>query len=233
MDVEDEAVGEDSEERGETLDRVDQGDGDFLCGGRGEDVASDLKECEREGGCDDVAGGTPDAIFEGGNGAFEGWENSGEEGEEDTPGGDEDELDEGEGYGFREGGEDRFRRGVGQGGGSVPDEAKHLGRSDADLMKYKVDGLTMSLTDMGAFNASAISCALALTLPFLVLIVRIASLRLFCLPCLDGPLLYPCDHVKRTSRFACHRSALGVRSRPGNTCGLEVLELVPPADCSS
>ena len=227
------AVGEDGEERGETFDGVDQGDGNFLCGSGGKDVASDLEECEREGGCDDVSGRTPNAIFEGGDGAFEGWEDVGEEGEEDAPGGDEDKLNEGEGYGFGEGGEDGFRGGVGQGGGGVPDEAEDLGLSDADFKKYEGDGLTMSLTDMGAFSASAISCALALTLPFLVLIVRIASLRLFCRPCLDGPLLYPWDHVKRTSRFACHRSVLVVRSEAGIMCGLGVRELVPPADCSS
>ena len=191
MDVEDEAVGEDGEERRKTLDRVDQGDRDFLCCGGGEDVASDLEEGKREGGCDDIAGGAPYAVLEGGDGTFEGWEDIGEKGEEDAPGGDKDELDEGEGDGFRKGGEDGFRGGVGQGGRGVPDEAENLALSDADSMQYDGDGPTMSLTDMGAFNASAISCALALTLPFLVLIVRIASLRLFCRPCLDGPLLYP------------------------------------------
>lgn len=44
----------------------------------------------------------------------------------------------------------------------------------------------MSLTETGAFKASASSAALALTLPFLVLIALIASLILFCRPCLAG-----------------------------------------------
>lgn len=39
---------------------------------------------------------------------------------------------------------------------------------------------TMSFGDTGAFSASAISCAFWLTLPFLVRIVLIASLKLFC-----------------------------------------------------
>lgn len=47
-----------------------------------------------------------------------------------------------------------------------------------------------SLYDTGAFKESAISCAFSLILAFLVLTVRIASLKLFCLPCLP-PLALP------------------------------------------
>jgi hypothetical protein len=43
--------------------------------------------------------------------------------------------------------------------------------------------------DTGAFNDSAISCAFSLILAFLILTVRIASLRLFCRPCLVPPAL--------------------------------------------
>jgi hypothetical protein len=46
---------------------------------------------------------------------------------------------------------------------------------------------TTSLYDTGAFRASAISCAFSLMLAFRPLTVCIASLKLFCLPCLDPP----------------------------------------------
>lgn len=54
------------------------------------------------------------------------------------------------------------------------------------LCRHCAGEVTMSFTETGAFKASAISAALAVTLPFLVLIVLIASLMLFCRPCLDG-----------------------------------------------
>ena len=47
-----------------------------------------------------------------------------------------------------------------------------------------------SLYDTGAFNDSAISCAFSLMLAFLPLTVRMASVKLFCLPCL-APLAIP------------------------------------------
>lgn len=57
---------------------------------------------------------------------------------------------------------------------------------------YQMMHKTTNLIETGAFNASASSCAFALTLPFRVRIFRIASLRLFCLPCLDpGPTACP------------------------------------------
>lgn len=62
----------------------------------------------------------------------------------------------------------------------------------------------MSLPDTGALRASAISCAFWLTLPFLVRTVRIASLKLFCLPCRLG--VHP--FMLRESLRACHRSLL-------------------------
>src|SRR3954469_15980539 len=67
----------------------------------------------------------------------------------------------------------------------------------------------MSRGDKGAFRASAISCAFWLTLAFLVRIVRMASLKLFCLPCLvveacAVPFAKP---LKRESLRGCHLSA--------------------------
>jgi hypothetical protein len=67
---------------------------------------------------------------------------------------------------------------------------------------------TMSVGDSGAFSASAISCTFWLTLPFLVRTVRIASLKLFCLPCLvDGPGAAPFAYPNRDSFRGCHLSA--------------------------
>jgi hypothetical protein len=66
----------------------------------------------------------------------------------------------------------------------------------------------MSVGDSGAFNASAISCAFWLTLPFLVRIVRIASLKLFCLPCfVEDPCAAPFAYPNRASFLGCHLSA--------------------------
>lgn len=52
------------------------------------------------------------------------------------------------------------------------------------LILYAAPLHTTSVGDSGALSASAISCALWLTLGFLVLIVLIASVKLFCRPCL-------------------------------------------------
>jgi hypothetical protein len=68
----------------------------------------------------------------------------------------------------------------------------------------------MSLGDSGALSASAISCAFCVTLAFLVRIVLIASVKLFCRPCLAAPAaaLFMCPN--RESRLGCHRSAPGI-----------------------
>ena len=82
-----------------------QGDRDLLGGGGGEDVAADLEK--RQGECSgyDVSGGAADTVAEGGNGPLEWWEEIGEKRKEDAPGRDEEKLDECEGNGFREDGE--------------------------------------------------------------------------------------------------------------------------------
>ena len=54
--------------------------------------------------------------------------------------------------------------------------------------------LTTSFMETGAFKASAISCAFALTLPFLLRIVLMASLRLFWRPCRVMPFACPFAH---------------------------------------
>ena len=70
--------------------------------------------------------------------------------------------------------------------------------------------LTTSLGLTGALRASAISCAFWLMLPLLIRIVRMASLRLFCLPCrvecADGRPA-PRGHWLLLFRLACQRSA--------------------------
>ena len=65
--------------------------------------------------------------------------------------------------------------------------------------------------ETGAFKASAISCAFALTLPFLVRMIRIASLRLFCRLCIGpGPTACPFASPQATwlALRCCHRSVL-------------------------
>ena len=82
-----------------------------------------------------------------------------------------------------------------------------------------------SLYDTGAFKESAISCAFSLILAFLALTVRIASLRLFCLPCLP-PLAAPFAHETQSLGFdsflSGHRSleCIPAGSPFINGCGL-------------
>ena len=83
--MEDEAVCEDGEERGEAFDGVDEGDGDHGCGGCGEDVPADLEKRKREGGVDDFAGGEADAVFQRGYGGFQGRVEMGQICKQDTP----------------------------------------------------------------------------------------------------------------------------------------------------
>ena len=92
MDVKDEAVGQDGEEGGEAFDGVDKGDGDFLCGGRGEDVTTDLEKGERQGGRYNVSSRVANTVFECWDCGSEGRELVGKVCEENTPGGDEGEL---------------------------------------------------------------------------------------------------------------------------------------------
>lgn len=68
--MEDEAVREDGEERGEALDGMDEGDGDDGCGRCGEDVPADLEKRKRESGIDDFTSRSADAMFERGYGSL-------------------------------------------------------------------------------------------------------------------------------------------------------------------
>lgn len=74
---------------------------------------------------------------------------------------------------------------------------------------YQTPQRITSFGETGALSASAISCAFWLTLAFLVLTVRMASLKLFCLPCLGPLLIPPLTHALPfcpEPRLACHRS---------------------------
>lgn len=96
-----------------------------------------------------------------------------------------------------------------------------------DVEQNKTRSLTIKVQLTGAFNASAISCAFWLILPFLVLIVLNASLKLFCRPCLTGayvevkpeltgfdlPVHVPGNGIRST--LLCHLSSGGVA-----TCGV-------------
>lgn len=62
--MEDEAVGEDGEERGEAFDGVNEGYGDDGCGGCGEDVPADLEKRKGESGADDFSSRGADAVFQ-------------------------------------------------------------------------------------------------------------------------------------------------------------------------
>lgn len=133
-DVEYETVGEDCEERGKAFDGVDEGDGDLLRGGGGEDVPAYLEDGEGKGGANNMAGGVADAVFEDWDGLLEGRDKAGEEGEDDAPRGDAGELDDGEGDGLGEGVEDCFGGRVCEGGAHVPDKAEDLRTSSAGWM---------------------------------------------------------------------------------------------------
>lgn len=80
--------------------------------------------------------------------------------------------------------------------------------------------------ETGAFKACANSCAFAPTLPFLVRIFLSASLRLFCLPCLEPdptacPLVFP--HARWLSRRDCHLPPCSTPFDLGKGFGLGVL----------
>ena len=113
--MEDEAVCEDGEERGEAFDGVDEGDRDDGCCSCGEDVPADLEKSKRERGVDDLASGSADAVFQRRYGGLQGWAKVGEICKQDTPGGYERELDESKSDWFRKGVQYRFRRRVGEG----------------------------------------------------------------------------------------------------------------------
>lgn len=97
----------------------------------------------------------------------------------------------------------------------------------------------MSVGDNGAFNASAISCALWLTLARLVRIVRIASPKLFCLPCprcccIGAPLFVH----RAISLFGSHLTfeLLDVKLLLGNLCApgcCKFADLAKLSVCSS
>ena len=88
----------------------------------------------------------------------------------------------------------------------------------------------MSFTDTGAFRASAISWAFALTLALLVRIVLKASLRLFCLPCL-GTISFPCllGHTGSLSFRSFDASPGDVPCSNGISCGLGRLPELRPS----
>lgn len=65
VDVENEAISEDSEEWGKAFDRVDQGDGDLFGGGRRENMSTDLEHGERECCSYHVAGRVSNSMFKG------------------------------------------------------------------------------------------------------------------------------------------------------------------------
>ena len=71
---------------------------------------------------------------------------------------------------------------------------------------------TINLGETGALRASEISWILALTLPFLDLIVLSASVKLFCLECPREPALDVCHHDELgdpVSLRDCQRSPAG------------------------
>jgi hypothetical protein len=101
-----------------------------------------------------------------------------------------------------------------------------------DVM-YQIAQSVINLGDTGALSASVISWTFWLTLPFLVLIVRNASLKLFCLPCLVAGAcvaLFKCPYLE--SLLGCHRSEEDVPFACGGF-GLGEREELSPCDSSS
>lgn len=88
---------------------------------------------------------------------------------------------------------------------------------------------TTSFGESGAFKASAISCAFWLTLPPRVRIVVIASLKLFCLPCLATPLA----QCILLSFRGCQRPSGSAPMVAGIEPGLGLLEAVVSPKVSS
>lgn len=100
-DIVDESVGQDGKEGRETLDGVDERDGDLGSGRRTQEVTKELERGERESGKDDVSGRGPDSILERRHAGLNDGKGRGEPGGEEAVGGYEGELDDGEGGGLR------------------------------------------------------------------------------------------------------------------------------------
>src|SRR5579859_2232394 len=96
------------------------------------------------------------------------------------------------------------------------------------------EGCTMSLGETGTFSASAISCALALTLALRPLIVLMASLRLFCRPCLVFVVLAtPLVQSEYFSFRGCHQSfGNSPLAVPFCLLGIGDLDMACPSDSS-
>ncbi len=64
MDIKDEAVGKDGEQRGKAFDCVDEGDRDLFNGCGGENMTAELKERKRKCGGYHITTGIANAVFE-------------------------------------------------------------------------------------------------------------------------------------------------------------------------
>ena len=71
MDVENDSVSQDCEERGEALNGMNEGDRYFRCRSRGEEMSADLESGKWESRLDDVAGGVTESMTKSRNCIFE------------------------------------------------------------------------------------------------------------------------------------------------------------------
>ena len=121
------------------------------------------------------------------------------------------ELDQSQGHGLGQGSQDGLGRSVGHDRGRVPNGTEELGPKSKHENAFVFElQRTMSRPDTGALRASAISWAFWLTLPLRPRTVRIASLKLFCLPCRPTapPALGVQPFVVCEPLRACQRSLL-------------------------
>lgn len=153
-DIEEDAICHDGHQRRKTLDGVDQGHGDHGHGIGIENVAANLKGSQRQGRHDDLLVGSPNSVLEDGQSVADRRIALCEPCEEDTPKGHEGELDDGQGYGHGQRGQDGLGRGVGDDGRHVPKGAEALcsriisagSRHDATQLHVLSLSLALSLT---------------------------------------------------------------------------------------
>ena len=105
---------------------MDQRNRYLFRGFRRQYVAADLEEGKGEGGANNVAAWISNTLSESGYGGSDGRKEVGKVGEEEAPGGNKRELDEGKRNRLGENVEDGFGRSVGKGRAHVPNDAKDL-----------------------------------------------------------------------------------------------------------
>ena len=126
MDVKEEAVCEDREERGEPFDGMNKRNRYLRGSCRRKYMSTKLEEGQRKGCFNYIPGRISDPVFQSWNCDTEGRIYVSQVGEENTPGGDEGELNQCQCDRLRKGVEDGFGGSIRQCGAEIPDKTESL-----------------------------------------------------------------------------------------------------------